>query len=136
MINLFLLCYFSITEETNIVEKRCWISVGGPVILFLNCAGVHMIPSLVLIFEDYAEQRFFGWDDFLTAGFTHCMIYLRGFYLPICCKDFSLYSFSVLFTIFLSPSSFLLNIEISKYCLGSTLEKKWDMTIENFRKEM
>lgn len=52
-----------------------------------------MILGLVLIFEDYAGQSFFGWDDFLTAGFTHCMIYLKGFYLPICCKDFSLYSF-------------------------------------------
>lgn len=67
---------------------------------------------------------FFVWDGFLTAGFTHCMIYLRGFYLPVCCKDFSLYHFSILFTIFLSPSSFLLNTDISKYCLCSTLEKK------------
>lgn len=51
------------------MEKKCWISVGGSVMLFLKDAGQHVLLQIcigVLLFNDYSGQLFiclFGWGD-------------------------------------------------------------------------
>lgn len=136
MINLFLLCCFSITEETNIMEKRCWISVGGPVTLFLKYAGVCMILGLVLIFEDYAGQFFlsgmvflqqvlhivwFTWEDSI------CLFAARIF-------PFTIFPFFLPYSCPLPASSWIL-ISLN-IVFAAPWKRRWDMTKQNLRKEM
>lgn len=133
MINLPLLCCFSNGDEINIMEKRCWISVGGPVILFLEHAGICVMLGMVLIFKAMQGSLFL-----FLAGviFLEQVLYIVWFLWEdsICLFGAKIIPFTV-FAFFL-PSfhhmpALILNVEISKYLLGSTLEKKEAMTIKS-----
>lgn len=134
MINLPLLCCFSNRDEINIMEKRCWISVGGPVILFLVHAGICVMLGMVLTFKAMQGKGLFL---FLSGMiFLEQVLYIVWFLWEdsICLFGVTIMPFTV-FTFFL-PSfhhilALILNVEISKHLLGSTLEKKVAMTIKS-----
>lgn len=104
MINLSLLCCFSDTNETNNMEERGWISVGGPVILFLKHGGYVWFQTCSLV--PMQDNSFFLFLDGMIL--SEQVLYIEWFVWgpSLCCTNYSLYSFSILYIIFLSSSSF------------------------------
>lgn len=135
MINLSLLCCFSNTNEINNMEKRCWISVGGPVILFLKHAGEYVWFQTcieVLLLNDCAGQRFISfWLGWFSQSRFYILYNLRSFHLLHKLFPLQLFHsfnhFLVLFQL-CSWLSRALNI-----LLATPRKRRWDTAIENFR---